>query len=74
MKYKIVKPPVILDFLTARDQITMMLDDGIVEWDGTEKSWYISPEGKKRETINYGWVIQKQIDEGKLEKITDESL
>jgi len=65
-RYKIVKP-ISLDFLTPRDQETRMFEDGFVDWNGEEKSWYVNPAIAVRlETINWGWLIQKYIDDGCL--------
>lgn len=66
-KYKIIKP-ICLDFLTPQDQYTSVISEGFVEWNEKNTSWYISPSGEKEETINWGWLIQKYIDENFLEE------
>jgi hypothetical protein len=72
-RYKIIKT-VFLDFLTPQDQITRKYNngEGFVEYNETNTAWYISPSGERKETINYGWVIQKYIDDGLLKEIKHE--
>jgi hypothetical protein len=69
--YKIINP-VYLDFLTPRDQITLSFSDGYVTVDG-EKVMYIYPDGKKQETINWGWVVSNYLEGGNITEIFDES-
>lgn len=69
--YKIVNE-IGLDFLTPQDQVTIHCKDGMVEWDEDHTSWWIKPDGSKEETINYGWVIVKAIEDGQLKEISYE--
>lgn len=72
-RYEIAKM-IMLDFLTAQDQITTKYykGEGFVEWDGKNTVWFVNHGNVRWETINTADVIEMYVNHGALIEIEDE--
>lgn len=69
-RYKITGK-ILLDFLTINDQVTRIFDngDGFVEFSDDQSPKYIDNNGNEEWTINWNFVVENYVKEGKLTKI-----